>query len=158
MTTPDVLEAAKPWMRQCGPCDAGLPMACICPPGDPRAIVARLAAELIDARKALLDVTDVFGYYLTNDEVAELIREGWQGVPQRVEEDLGHLRDEYGTQLDVAYRLLRDLTDDESCEFDHHGGCQAHGYLSLEPGEKCPQQEAKELLKQEGGPAGGEAS
>ncbi len=32
----------------------------------------------------------------------------------------------------------------------HHGGCQAHGYLSLEPGEKCPQQDAKELLKAAG--------
>lgn len=43
--------------------------------------------------------------------------------------------------------LLASLVDDEACWFDHHGGCQAHGYLSLEPGEKCPQQELKELLK-----------
>jgi hypothetical protein len=40
--------------------------------------------------------------------------------------------------------LLADLTDPDECSFDHHGGCQAHGYLSLEPGEKCPQREAKE--------------
>ncbi len=46
----------------------------------------------------------------------------------------------------AALRLIRDLTDRDDCWFDHHGGCQAHGYLSLEPGEKCPQQEAKELL------------
>lgn len=46
----------------------------------------------------------------------------------------------------VALRLIRDLIDPDGCWFDHHGGCQAHGYLSLEPGEKCPQQEAKELL------------
>jgi hypothetical protein len=30
-------------------------------------------------------------------------------------------------------------TNDEPCRFDHHGGCQEHGYLSLEPGERCPQ-------------------
>ncbi len=38
------------------------------------------------------------------------------------------------------------VNDEDPCEFDHHGGCQAHGYLSLEPGEKCPHAEAKELL------------
>lgn len=43
-------------------------------------------------------------------------------------------------------RLIRDLTDPGECWFDHHGGCQEHGYLVLEPGEKCPHAEAKELL------------
>lgn len=42
--------------------------------------------------------------------------------------------------------LLRDLTDPDDCWFDHRGGCQAHGYLSLQPGEKCPHAEAKEFL------------
>lgn len=42
--------------------------------------------------------------------------------------------------------LLRDMTDPDPCRFDHHGGCQAHGYLDLKPGEKCPHAEAKELL------------
>lgn len=90
----DVLEAAKPWMQQCGPHDYGIQAgSCGCPPdGDPRPIVSKLAGELEAARKALLDVTDVFGYHLTNDEVAEQIREGWQGVPQRVAEDLSELR------------------------------------------------------------------
>lgn len=46
--------------------------------------------------------------------------------------------------------LLRDMTDPDPCWFDHHGGCQAHGYLSLEPGEKCPHFEAKELLAEFG--------
>jgi hypothetical protein len=49
----------------------------------------------------------------------------------------------------AALSLIRDLVDADTCWFDHHGGCQ-HGYLSLEPGEKCPQQEAKELLAAEG--------
>ncbi len=57
-------------------------------------------------------------------------------------EPLLDLKRDYSKALD----LIRDLTDRDGCWFDHHGGCQAHGYLSLEPGEKCPQQEAKELL------------
>lgn len=46
---------------------------------------------------------------------------------------------------DHVLDLVRDLTDDDTCWFDHHGGCQAHGYLSL-AGSKCPHAEAKELL------------
>lgn len=46
-------------------------------------------------------------------------------------------------RLDAAQRLIRDFTDPDDCEFDHHGGCQAHGYLTLEPGELCPHAEAK---------------
>lgn len=42
-----------------------------------------------------------------------------------------------------AAALIRELTDPEDCSFDHHGGCQAHGYLSLKPGETCPQADAK---------------
>jgi len=42
-----------------------------------------------------------------------------------------------------ATRLIRDLTDSEDCNFDHHGGCQAHGYLDLKIGDMCPQHEAK---------------
>ncbi len=57
-----------------------------------------------------------------------------------------HTTDEF----QAALRLIRDLTDSDDCWFDHHGGCQAHGYLSLKPGEKCPQQEAKEILEEQG--------
>ena len=46
---------------------------------------------------------------------------------------------------DQVLDLIRDLTDEDDCSFDHHRGCQAHGYLHLE-GRKCPHQEAKELL------------
>ncbi|MCE0510608.1 hypothetical protein LVJ59_16285 [Microbacterium sp. KKR3/1] len=47
---------------------------------------------------------------------------------------------------DQIMTLILDLTDPDDCSFDHHGGCQAHGYLSLKPGELCPQAEAKERL------------
>lgn len=49
--------------------------------------------------------------------------------------------------ITIPVDLLRSLVNkDDDCWFDHHGGCQAHSYLWLEPGEKCPQAEAKELL------------
>lgn len=48
--------------------------------------------------------------------------------------------------IDQMRQLIRDLTIADACDFDHNGGCQAHSYLSLQPGELCPHQEAKELL------------
>lgn len=48
--------------------------------------------------------------------------------------------------LMVDVGLLQSLTDPDDCWFDHHGGCQAHGFLSLEPGELCPHAEAKQVL------------
>lgn len=53
------------------------------------------------------------------------------------------------TRADLL-NLIRDLTDPGECWLDHHGGCQEHGYLSLEPGQKCPHAEAKEILAAEG--------
>jgi hypothetical protein len=46
-----------------------------------------------------------------------------------------------------ALELLALLVDPDPCWFDHNGGCQAHGFLSLEPGESCPNQDAKTLLR-----------
>ena len=46
----------------------------------------------------------------------------------------------------AVLELLPSFVDDDPCWFDHHGGCQAHGYLSLEPGQRCPQAELKALL------------
>lgn len=50
-------------------------------------------------------------------------------------------------EVSKATALIRDLIDPEACQLDHHGGCQAHGYLSLERGETCPQQDAKDWIK-----------
>ena len=50
------------------------------------------------------------------------------------------------TTIPVSRELLESLVSPDECWFDHHGGCQGHGYLSLEPGEQCPQQELKDLL------------
>jgi hypothetical protein len=51
------------------------------------------------------------------------------------------------TKITINRELLESLIEDEPCSFDHHGGCQAHGYLSLAPGEMCPQEEAKRILE-----------
>lgn len=52
------------------------------------------------------------------------------------------LREERATML----QLIRDMVDPDPCWFDHNGGCQAHVYLTLKPGELCPHAEAKALL------------
>ena len=65
MTTPDPraqrdtldLDDIKPWLNICGGCDAGLPMSCTCPDGDPRPVMARLVAEIERQRGELAEVT-----------------------------------------------------------------------------------------------------
>ncbi len=54
----------------------------------------------------------------------------------------------------VHLELLESFVDSDECWFDHHGGCQAHGYLYLKPGEKCPQFELKALIAAAYGEAG----
>lgn len=50
----------------------------------------------------------------------------------------------------VTRSLLNSLVDGDPCWFDHHGGCQGHGYLDLEPGEICPQEQLKRILAGDG--------
>lgn len=45
-----------------------------------------------------------------------------------------------------SLELLAAIVDPEPCWFDHHVGCQAHGYLEPEPGFICPHARAKNLL------------
>lgn len=52
--------------------------------------------------------------------------------------------------VSVSLDLLASLHDGEECDFDHHGGCQAHGYLGLRPGEICPQEELRRILATHG--------
>ncbi|MDN3244117.1 hypothetical protein [Streptomyces sp. ZSW22] len=50
--------------------------------------------------------------------------------------------------------LVRDFLDPDPCSFDHHGYCQAHGYLGGEP-MSCPHGRAKKLLAELEQPAAG---
>lgn len=45
---------------------------------------------------------------------------------------------------DQIAELLDDLTDPDPCWFDHHGYCQAHGWMATEP--RCPHARAKDVL------------
>jgi hypothetical protein len=88
----------------------------------------------------------------------EMANAGWDALPVSAQEsgeiDLDDMKTVLAAVLAVIERdylhVMADLVDTEPCWFDHHGGCQAHGFLSLEPGEKCPHAEAKELLGMEG--------
>lgn len=55
-------------------------------------------------------------------------------------------------QRDTYRDLAKDLYDHDPCSFDHHGGCQAHGWLEPGPGETCPHGRAQRLF--EGGDDG----
>lgn len=43
-----LLERANKYLQPCGSCDAGLPTACVCAPGDPRAVLMDLVKLLGD--------------------------------------------------------------------------------------------------------------
>lgn len=70
----------------------------------------------------------------TYDAVAELIRE----------DERARLAAEGRKDMAALYALLDDLTDEDPCWCDHHGYCQAHGWMATEP--RCPHARAKELL------------
>lgn len=46
-------------------------------------------------------------------------------------------------EVDIT-EMLEDLTDPDPCTFDHHGYCQAHGWLRDD--RPCPHARAKALL------------
>lgn len=50
-------------------------------------------------------------------------------------------------ERDTYRDLAKDLYDNDECWFDHHGGCQAHGWLEPEPGEECPDGRAQRLFE-----------
>ncbi|HEY8702267.1 MAG TPA: hypothetical protein VIM08_15105 [Arthrobacter sp.] len=96
-------------------------------------------------REALLEAEEAIEARLAAD-VAAYNDHGFIGDNQCMT-DRAYLLTELRKRDEVIARattLIHDLTDRAECHFDHHGGCQAHGYLSLEPGETCPQYDAKQ--------------
>lgn len=49
-------------------------------------------------------------------------------------------------EIERLKNLLECFLDGDPCSFDHKGGCQAHGFIFLQPGDTCPQAEAKAIL------------
>lgn len=83
------------------------------------------------------------------DEIEHWRKQGYTLIGIAPDGDAG-TRAVFDPSVEQLRRLLADLTDPDDCDFDHHGGCQAHGYLTLEPGELCPHAEAKQLLAEGG--------
>lgn len=59
------LDAIRPWLAPCGPCDAGLPMDCSHPVGDYRSPMAllvdevkRLRAEIAEHRRTIRGINN----------------------------------------------------------------------------------------------------
>ncbi len=53
-------------------------------------------------------------------------------------------------QIERLHDLIACVADESPCWFDHHGGCQEHGFLSLKAGERCPMGEIQELIAAQG--------
>jgi hypothetical protein len=76
---------------------------------------------------------DVLDGWIT--EARELAVKSAKATEEREAEDLKPLTD-----------LVKDLTDPDACHFDHHGYCQAHGWLETEPA--CPHGRAQKLFSE----------
>lgn len=84
---------------------------------------------------------------------SEKLKEGFYGKRAEFRAGAAWARDHLAVQEptdaplpESVVNLIRDLTDEGDCWFDHGGGCQEHGYLSLTPEQECPHSEAKRLL------------
>ena len=51
----DLEAIRRKWLSQCGSCDAGLPMSCTCPDGDPRGVILELVHKLEKIQELLSD-------------------------------------------------------------------------------------------------------
>lgn len=50
-------------------------------------------------------------------------------------------------RVEEAYELLGEFVDADPCEWDHNHSCQAHGFFYITQGERCPNEEAKQLIR-----------
>lgn len=82
MPNSELIAKAEAYLVQCGSCDAGLPMSCICPTGDPRAIIAALLdavkEEYPRGRQHAAKDIDRMSSYLGD--------EGWSALADQAEE------------------------------------------------------------------------
>lgn len=86
-------------------------------------------------------VVETEEYGLIDPPDAEFIAHAREDIPFLLNE-VSALRE----AIEKARELIEELVDPDNCWFDHNGGCQAHGYISLLPGEKCPVRDAKDWL------------
>ena len=50
------------------------------------------------------------------------------------------------TVIEARGQLLAALIDPDPCDWDHNHSCQAHGFFYIPQGEKCPNEEAREIV------------
>jgi hypothetical protein len=48
--------------------------------------------------------------------------------------------------LKEAIEIIKDFIDEEPCNYDHHGYCQSHNWLS---DSECPHKRAKSFIAKE---------
>lgn len=126
----EILNAVHDGMCQCRGVGTGLTVRSMDAGLAADRLLSKVFAPLLAAKDAAIKrwKADAIRYGSERDElvdrVAELTRE----------------RDEHLHLLDSF------IHPEDPCWFDHHGGCQAHGFLDLEEGEVCPHEKAKQLL------------
>lgn len=113
---------------------------------EPAPAVAVPAIHLEMWAATLHEVADAKGVPLSAGDQLRLTAEAIQFWASRVEAAAPAEPTGDTERISVPRDLLDSMIDPDPCWFDHHGGCQAHGYLSLEPGEVCPQADLKSLL------------
>jgi hypothetical protein len=81
-------------------------------------------------------------------EITDRMIYAFAGEPEITATDAHAIKVGLAAALAIVERdyraLLEDLADPDPCQYDHHGYCQAHGWLQIEP--RCPHLRAKELL------------
>lgn len=103
--------------------------------------IAREASE--DVAK-MRDRLDRYRFAMAREiEALAHERDQLKAINDRMAADRERLIAERDTYRDLA----KELYDDEPCSFDHHGGCQAHGWLEPGPGEECPDGRAQRLFE-----------
>lgn len=61
-----------------------------------------------------------------------------EGSPPTIEAVLGDLVE--------SLTLLAAQVDDDECRFDHHGGCQTHGFHDFDATRGCPMVRMRDLV------------
>lgn len=118
--TLDVAAIEATWLQQCGPCDGGLPMGCVCSDADPRPVIASLLAALDEARAEVVaqatrieDWRESARRLAARATAAESARDAAEGAIERVREcihetiaDLPEGREEWAHGAIVALRKV----------------------------------------------------
>ncbi|MGW9399383.1 hypothetical protein [Streptomyces sp. NPDC055642] len=96
-------------------------------------LVTRLAGDT--ARASMQEVDEALREHLDTHTVLQAVT---KAVEFRDE------RDQARAENADLMQLVDDLRDPDPCWYDHHGYCQAHGWMETDP--RCPDARAAELF------------